>query len=296
MDLNRPRALVTASLADRLYDKAGAARWALDRELFARALETSVTRAFASKTPSRRDVERYLAALHLEDLALACACGAGLDTAWEHFILEHRPALYRAADAIDPSGGARDLADSLYADLYGLESRGDERRSLFRYFHGRSSLATWLRAVLAQRHLDRVRVARRIDSLPDEAPAPITASPDPDHARYVALMTRILTLAVTALPDRDRLRLALYYAKELPLAKVGRLIGESEATVSRQLAKTRRAIREEVERRLSADERLSADQIARCFECAAEDPGTLDLRHTLRESMGRKELDADRSI
>ena len=35
----------------------------------------------------------------------------------------------------------------------GSDDRG-ERRSLFRYFQGRSSLATWLRAVLAQRYVD----------------------------------------------------------------------------------------------------------------------------------------------
>ena len=46
-----------------------------------------------------------------------------------------RPVLYRAADAIDATGNARELADSLYADLYGLAEKGGKRQSLFRYFH-----------------------------------------------------------------------------------------------------------------------------------------------------------------
>ena len=71
--------------------------------------------------------------------------------------LEYRPLLYRAADALDPHGGARDLADALYADLYGLPDAQGERQSLFRYYQGRSSLATWLRAVLSQRYVDRLR-------------------------------------------------------------------------------------------------------------------------------------------
>ena len=83
-------------------------------------------------------------------------------------MLEYRPVLYRSADAIDPGGGARELADSIYADLFGLQERDGERRSLFRYFHGRSSLATWLRAVLAQRQVDRVRATRRLTPLEDE--------------------------------------------------------------------------------------------------------------------------------
>ena len=88
-------------------------------------------------------------------------------------MLEHRPRLYRAADALDPAGGARDLADSLYADLYGFPDRQGKRKSLFRYFHGRSSLSTWLRAVLAQRHVDRLRTARRLEPLPTKTHLPL---------------------------------------------------------------------------------------------------------------------------
>ena len=91
------------------------------------------------------------------------------------------------------------MADALYADLYGLQERDGERRSLFRYFHGRSSLATWLRAVLAQRVVDAVRVERRLDPLPDED-GPMTAvtapAPDPDRARYLAWIRRALKAAV----------------------------------------------------------------------------------------------------
>ena len=44
--------------------------------------------------------------------------------------------------------------------------RDGERQSLLRYFHGRSSLGTWLRALLAQRQVDRIRQTLRLDSLP----------------------------------------------------------------------------------------------------------------------------------
>ena len=132
------------------------------------------------------------------DLELATRCAAGDPAAWERFVLEYRPVLYRAADALDRGGGARDLADSLYAELYGIKERSGERRSLFHYFQGRSSLATWLRAVLVQRYVDRVRVQRRFEPLPDEegeaaetagavAVATGRAEPaDPDRSRYLA--------------------------------------------------------------------------------------------------------------
>src|SRR5262245_57327733 len=114
--------LIDGASVERLYARANAGRWQLSIDDFTRALETSVTKAFAGKNPSGRELQRYIESLRLEDLALACACAAGHEAAWDHFVLEYRPVLYRAADALDPSGGARELADSLYADLFGLES------------------------------------------------------------------------------------------------------------------------------------------------------------------------------
>ena len=182
--------------------------------------------------------------------------------------------LYRSADAIDPAGGARELADSIYADLFGLQERDGERRSLFRYFHGRSSLSTWLRAVLAQRQVDRVRSMRRLTPLDpigneEAVRPPLVAAPptDPEAPRFVALIRHALLRALALLPDRDRLRLGCYYREDLTLAQTGRLLGEHEATVSRQLARTRKVIRAEVERYMRNDCSLSDAEIARCFEC-----------------------------
>jgi RNA polymerase sigma factor (sigma-70 family) len=246
-----------------------------------------------------------VSASYVADLELARRCAAGEEAAWERFVLEYRPLLYRAADALDPSGGARDLADSLYAELYGMPRGGSDRQSLFRYFQGRSSLTTWLRAVLSQRYVDRLRAQRRLDPLPDEDTAPQrnegrSADPaDPDRARHTALVRDALASAVDRLEARDRLRLACYYAQGLTLAETGRLLKEHEATVSRQLARTRKALRENVERVLRHDHRLSDAQIAECFESAAEDAGTLDFRQMLgahpSEEAPRKKSAHDRS-
>jgi RNA polymerase sigma-70 factor (ECF subfamily) len=279
---------IDAKLVERLYRQAKAERWRVPADRFARALESSAARAFAARStgnPDARELERYLASLHLEDLALACACAAGDEQAWEHFVLQQRPFLYRAADALDPGGGARDLADSLYADLFGLSNREGERKSLFRYFHGRSSLTTWLRAVLAQRHVDRLRTNRRLEALPDEdssyaLPAP-ARSIEPERDRYLKLIRQALAHAVANLAARDRLRLACYYAQELTLAQTGRMLGEHEATSSRQLARTRGTIKAAVEEQLKADAGLTDAEIAQCFASVTEDAGPLDLRDML---------------
>src|SRR5215470_14594140 len=160
------------------------------------------------------------------DLELARQCAEGDEHAWERFVREYRPLLYRAADALDRTQGAREIADSLYAELYGITNTAGERQSLFRYYQGRSSLATWLRAVLAQRYVDRVRVQRKVEPLPDEeTPAPVD-EPDPDRPRYVALVRQALARAVAALSARDRLRLGCYYLQELTLAQTGRIMKE----------------------------------------------------------------------
>ena len=241
-------------------------------------------------------------ASYARDLELARQCAAGDEQAWERFILEYRPVLYRAADALDASGGARDLADSLYAELYGMPESGGERRSLFRYFQGRSSLATWLRAVLSQRYVDRLRAGKRLEPLPDEDRASLpqerraTDPPDPDRSRHLALLHLALGRAVDRLDSRDRLRLGCYYVQELTLADTGRLLKEHEATASRQLARTRRVLREDVERQLRADPGLSDAQIAECFESASEEAGPLDLRQLMGDAPPRKKSPPDRSI
>lgn len=290
--------MLAPAVIDDLFRTADAERWDLSREEFAAAVGVSVQHAFAAGEPSRRELNRYLTGLHLSDLALAAACALGRETAWDHFVLEHRPGLYRAADALDPTGSAREIADSLYADLFGMSDADTGRRSLFRYFHGRSSLATWLRAVLAQRHVDAIRARRRIEPLPDDdsAVAGIAAPPgDPDRPRLVGLVLTALRTAIENLDAKDRLRLRSYYVTQLTLAQIGRITGGHEATVSRHLSRTRRDLRGGMERHLRQHAQLTAAQAARALELALEDPGGLDLQQVMDSSPERKEPPRDRS-
>lgn len=276
-------------------------RGQLTQGTLAEALCRSVASRFreAPRPPTIAEIVSYLESLHIADLALASACAAGNETTWEHFITQFRPELYAAARAVAGESASRELADSLYADLYGLKEREGQRHSLFLYFHGRSKLSTWLRAILAQRHVDSIRASRRTvpleaadcdgDSIPSDisttggfvgAP-PFAASfaakrghsthTDPDHARFLAVLQAALTAALAALEPRDRLRLCYYYVQDLTLAQIGRLLGEHEATVSRKLDRTRRDLRTAVERALREHKRLSDAQIQLCYEYAKEE-------------------------
>jgi RNA polymerase sigma-70 factor (ECF subfamily) len=296
-----PAPPLSPTLVARLHARASADRWGLPHEAFAAALAATAAKLVGDESCDERECERRLTALHLEDLALACACSLGHEAAWEHFIRNCRPALYRAADALDPTGSAREIADSLYADLYGTTGKDGTRRSLFRYFHGRSSLATWLRAVLAQRHVDRVRSARRLEPLPDEEgkipppPGNERADPDPERPRFQRLISQALARVVARLDPRDRLRLGCYYGQGLTLAETGRVLGEHEATASRNLARTRKAIRTGVEAHLRDAAGLNDAQVAHAFEVAAEDGRAMDLSNVLEPDASRSGPDRSTS-
>lgn len=293
---------IPASLAAALEScwrrAAAPAEWNLTREQFLTAVERSIAHRFSGTAadPKPKAIESYLETLHAADLALACACSAGVPAAWDHFVAQFRPELYRAARAIVGGAGAgagggdagvRELADSLYANLYGLRASEGQRKSLFDYYHGRSKLGTWLHAILAQRHVDEIRRTRKMDSLDEPAEegephheiAAANTSPDPERDRYLAMLQGTLSTALDSLAPRDRLRLAYYYAEELTLAEIGKLTGEHESTVSRQLERTRKDLRCSVEAMLREEKKLSEAQLRLCYEYAREEwPFDLTLR------------------
>jgi RNA polymerase sigma factor (sigma-70 family) len=295
-----------SSTVEKLYVQSQAGRWGLTRERFAAALERSAKKHFSAGSSNPQKLDEYLGSLHLEDLALAAACAAGCESAWENFYASYRPYLRIAAAAIlrrqAASAEACELADSLFSDLYGLADGKGPERSLFRYFHGRSSLRTWLRAVLAQRHIDSIRASRRFEELAEDEAAESSPkrpldSPlqpaDPHRELYVSLFTRALQMALDQLapPERDRLR--LYYSEEKTLAEIGRLLGEHESSVSRHLERVRRDLRQTLEEILrrgfvaangsASQPGLSDAEIALCFEYSAEN-SPIDLEKMLPSS------------
>jgi RNA polymerase sigma-70 factor len=266
-----------APLIARLSAQACPERWELTPAGFERALHRSVADRFR-EGGSSAEVDRYLESLAIEDLALAAACERGTQSAWVEFLGQFRPAILGAATAlVRDAARAQEITDTLYADLYGLEERDGTRRSLFQYFHGRSSLRTWLRSVVARTFIDGYRADRRSEALrariADEANSQDSVSPppsDPDRDRQVEVLRLALSHALEALEARERLRLAYYYVHELTLAQIGRLFGEHESTVSRKLQQTRQGLREAVERLLESEHGLTGDDVRACYQAALE--------------------------
>jgi RNA polymerase sigma-70 factor (ECF subfamily) len=261
----------------RLYSSGNAFLWHVSRSSFANALWKSFDRRFGADASAvaRADAVHFLDSIHAADLALAIGCRDGDADAWRHLVATYRAPLDAfARAALGNSSRASEIADSLWADLYGLRGSDGARRSPLDHYGGRSSLMSWMRVVVTRLETDRWRATRRMEPL-DEArdrnSNGVVDSHDPDRAKLLAALERSLREAVNVLSADDRLRLSYYYVHDLTLAQTAALLGEHESSASRNLARARTAIRECVTRTLRREYRFSDDQIDQCFEYATGD-------------------------
>ena len=230
---------IPESLATRLYREAGAERFGLALRDFARILEELAGQCLPA-TAGSQELSDFLAHLRVEELALARGCALGSDSAWEVFLTRYREKLYSAAHSLaSGDANARELADSLYADLYGTRMADGRRVSKLNSFTGRGSLEGWLRAVLAQEYVNRFRRQQRLVSLEEQAEAGVqfeAEAPDPTEAidRRVREAT---DEALESLAAEDKFILANYYLDDRTLAETARLLGVHESTISRKLEK-----------------------------------------------------------
>lgn len=145
------------SLLAELYQKSGAEKYAMGIEEFAAILLTVAEKYLPADTEEAA-IRDFYCSLRVSELALARACAAGNEQAWEDFHVRYRERLhYLALGITREDSTARELADSIYAGLYSAQIREGERQSKFSHYSGRNSLENWLRAVLAQSHLARRR-------------------------------------------------------------------------------------------------------------------------------------------
>jgi RNA polymerase sigma-70 factor, ECF subfamily len=216
------------------------------------------------------EAQEFYRNLRVTDLALARACAAGREKAWDQFLARFREKLYDAGRAIagDDSRG-RELADSIYAELYGLSEREGVRASKLASYMGRGSLDGWLRTVLAQEFVNRYRTQKRLVSLEEkeEEGASFEAPSQEPQLPVDGRLNDALDEVFREMAAEDRTILAAYYLDGRKLAEIGRMLGFHEATASRKLdritKKLRQALFDELQRRgmsrRQAEEALEAD-------------------------------------
>ena len=237
-----------APLAATFYEKSDCAKLGLTRERFAVILEEVATK-YLPADASTQDVQEFCSTLRIEDLALARACADGSERAWEVFMHRFREKLYDIAGYIaKESSAARELADSLYADLYGTTTREGKRVCKLASYTGRGSLEGWLRTVLAQEYVNRYRKQKRLVSLEEEnEEGQQFAAPEQEPVSSVDPRIEAATdEALAALPAEDRFVLAAYYLDDRTLAEIARMLSVHESTISRKLDKLAKSLRKQI--------------------------------------------------
>jgi RNA polymerase sigma-70 factor (ECF subfamily) len=236
------------SLMAELFVKSGGAELGVGSEQFAAVLE-EVRAKYLPPDARPAAVQEFYASLRIEDLALARACAAGSERAWERFLSRYREKLYDIAGYITKeTSSARELADSLYADLYGMSARDGQRVSKLASYTGRGSLEGWLRTVMAQEHVNRYRRQRRLVSLDEENEEGVQfAAAEAQPA--VAVEPRLAAAvdeALAELSSEDRFVLAAYYLDDRTLADVARALSVHESTISRKVDKLAKSLRKHI--------------------------------------------------
>ncbi|HEX3587471.1 MAG TPA: sigma-70 family RNA polymerase sigma factor [Candidatus Angelobacter sp.] len=231
-----------------LYEKSGGERYGLTLQAFGVVLE-QVAAKYVPQATQQQKLE-FWRDLKLEELALARACAAGHDAAWQAFLTRFREKLYDIARGITKEdSSARDLADSLYADLYGTSEKDGRRVSRLNFYMGRGSLEGWLRTVLAQEFVNRYRKTKRLVSLEEQAEEGVqfsAAAPAGPSSPLDSRLGAALDEALGQLADEDRLVLASYYLDDRTLTEIGRVVGVHESTISRRLEKLLKTLRKQV--------------------------------------------------
>lgn len=222
-----------------------------------RATVEAVATRYLGADASRRERGQFVARLHIDDLILARACARGEAAAWEQFLLRFRERLHAAALALTRQPvRAAELADSLFAELYGMRVRDGERVSKLDSYMGLGSLEGWLVTLLAQAHVDSWRRQRREVSLDQsEHLKAVLAAPSPTHSADPGASRRAehaLGAALAAMPAEKRLLLNLYFLDGRTLGQIGVLLHVHESTVSRRLQGILLGLRRKVQRELGA--------------------------------------------
>ena len=251
---------VVRAACERLFERSQGAKFGLGCDSF-QAILIDIGAQYAPGVEAP-ELVKFLETLKVEELALARGCVAGNEKAWETFLTRFRSSLYGAAYSVAKEESvAKELADSLYAELYGLPKESGRRVSKLEYYKGRGSLEGWLRTVVAQEYINRYRRTKHEVSLEEkvEAGVQFLAAQSSSGHQTGSAIEEATAKVLGGLEAEDRLLLAAYFLDGRTLAEIGRMMSVHESTISRKLERVTAALRKSIRKELLA-KGLSARQ------------------------------------
>jgi RNA polymerase sigma-70 factor (ECF subfamily) len=228
-------------------------RFALDASTFTERLLELGRAASSDRTP-----DEHARRLSLDDLYLASACAQGEEGAWEECLARHGDFVRGFARRFLREPAASDVADQVIADLW-------ERKKMARY-EGRSTLRTWLGAIVAHAALNAVKADRRWLPLEGEGPGPRRlersgSPPDVGATEDRSLLEGLVGEAMKGLPAEDKLLILLHYEQDLTLDEMAIAVGGSKAGLSRKLKRAREQLRASIDALAQSRTGVSAETL-----------------------------------
>lgn len=249
------------------------------------------------------EINKFIDEMQADDLCLIIACERGDESAWNDLVERFTATVRSAArSASSNEDAAEDLAQSIWAELYGLRVRDDgQRASKLAYYSGRGSLAGWLRAVVAQLSVDSFRKQSKLVQTEEDADLDrlardahvsetqafaLSGVSNPEQSltnRFAETdLQGALNKAVRELAAEDRLLVKLYYFDNLRLREAGAVLGVHEATASRRLTRIQTDLRKRVGQILTAERGWTAAETERSFAEVAQHMDT-DLEGLIKK-------------
>ena len=236
------------------------------------------------------EINKFIDEMQADDLCLIIACERGDESAWTDLVDRFTPTIRSAARSASANeDAAKDLSQSIWAELYGLRTREDGTpASKLAYYSGRGSLAGWLRAVVAQLAVDVFRKQSRLVQTEEDADldrlarnaqvvegqAVLVGIPNPEQSMSNRLaqadMQQALNKSVQELAAEDRLLVKLYYFDNLRLREAGAVLGVHEATASRRLTRIQTDLRKRVTKILIDERGWTQAETERSFAEVAQ--------------------------
>jgi RNA polymerase sigma-70 factor (ECF subfamily) len=168
-----------------------------------------------------------------EEAALLARVAAGEEGAFRGLLNRHLPSVLGVArrmlrDDAEAEDVAQEALLRLWRNAAGLEL-------------GHNGVRPWLRRVVANLCIDRVR-ARRNTTVTDAVPEEIEAPGQVRHLAERELAVRV-DAALKALPERQRLALILFHYEGMSQIEVAEVLSISDEAVESLLARARRTLK-----------------------------------------------------
>jgi RNA polymerase sigma-70 factor, ECF subfamily len=248
------------------------------RSLSAESLRERITNTLQkylfkySTEASDQDILSFLDSLHADELCLVAACEQGDETAWAELLRVYGPVVQSVARSLAKSeDGAQEIADSVWAELYGLRKNAGSMAGKLAYYSGQGSLGGWLRAVVSQMAVDGFRRGSRLVQLDGDemnnGHMIQRANENPESELAVKeISTEVesaLSQVLMELVAEDRLLLKLYYVDGITLREAGLVLGFHEATASRRLSRTLKEMKQRLEEHFLRKNGWSRNEVGR---------------------------------